>query len=285
MNVHTIHRGEPGYPAALAIVDDGPALLWVRGALPGGRAVAVVGARAAAADGLGAAAAIAKGLARRGIAVISGGAVGIDAAAHRGALAAGGATVVVLGTGVDVSYPPQHAPLFDEVVARGGAVVSQFPVGAQPTRWSFPARNRIIAALGDAVVVVEASATSGALYTAAAARALGRPVIALLGSPGCDGLAADGALIARSVGDVLSRLDGAAVAEPPPPADPRARRLYDALDATPRDLGDVAARAGLRPDEAMALAIDLELGGLAARAAGGRYLRLTPQAPASAAQR
>src|SRR5439155_12790371 len=130
-------------------------------------------------------------------------------------------------------------------------------------------RNRVIAGLSEAVVVIEAAAASGALYTAQAARSYGRRTIALLGSAGCDALVGEAALAARSSSDILARLDGLPAAAPPVPDDSRAARLYDALDATPRDLSDVAARAGLRPDEALALAIDLELGGLAARAAGG----------------
>ncbi|MSP59367.1 MAG: DNA-protecting protein DprA [Myxococcales bacterium] len=275
MNPQEMTPGQPLWPSRLGAVVDAPPVLWVRGVLPVGRAVAVVGARNAGSDGNAAAAAVAAGLAERGVAVVSGGARGIDAASHRGALEAGGTTVVVLGTGVDVPYPLEHAPLFDEVVARGGAVLSQFPPGTQPSRWTFPARNRVIAGLAEAVVVIEAGSASGALYTAAAANDYGRPVIALLGSPGCDRLAASGALAARDAAEVLLRIDGARVPAPPPPADPRAARLYDALDATPRDLGELAARAGVRPDEALALAIDLELGGLAARAAGGRYHRLT----------
>lgn len=274
MTLHVLRLGDTAYPAALGALAEPPASVWLRGCLPTGRAVAVVGARAAGADKLAVAREVGAHLARQGVAVVSGGALGIDAAAHRGALDGGGATVAVLGTGIDVPYPAQHAPLFDQIVAAGGAVLSQFPPGAQPTRWSFPVRNRVIAALAEAVVVIEAAADSGSLYTAAAARELSRPVVALLGSPGCDALAGAGAKSARSADDILARIDGRAVAAPPLPGDPRARRLLEALDGTPRDLGDLAARAGLRTDEAMALAIDLELGGLAARAAGGRYLRL-----------
>ena len=274
MKSSEIKPGDPAWPEALATVDGAPKTLWVRGVLPEGRSVAVVGARGAGAEGIEAAHAVAVGLARRGITVVSGGAIGIDGAAHRGALEAGGTTVVVLGTGIDIAYPPQHAPLFDTVVERGGAVISQFPPGSPASRWSFPARNRVIAGLSEAVVVIDASASSGALYTAAAARDYRRPVIVLVGTAGCDTLAASGALHARSADDILARIDGAEVASPPLPVDPRALKLYEALDETPRDLGEVAARAGIRTDEAMSLAIELELGGLAARAAGGRYLRL-----------
>jgi DNA processing protein len=220
--------------------------------------------------------------------VVSGGALGVDGAAHRGALDAGGRTVVVLGTGIDVAYPPQHGPLFDEAVACGGAVVTEFPPGARPRMGSFPTRNRIIAGLAEATVVVEAGARSGSLHTARAARRFGRRTIALPGSPGCEALLTMGlAEPAGSADEALALIQHPASAatprpaappaarqRPPLPIDPRALRLYQALDRTPRDLGEVAARAGLAASDALALAIELELGGLAARAAGGRYLRL-----------
>lgn len=290
-DVRKVTRGTPEYPAPLDGGDEesAPPTLWLRGQVPEGRRVAVVGARAATAGGLVAARAVAVGLAGAEITVVSGGALGIDGAAHRGALDAGGRTVVVLGTGIDVIYPRQHAGLFDEAVARGGAVMSQFEPGTPATRWGFPRRNTVIAALADTVVVVEAGSGSGALYTAAAARQLGRRLVVLRGSSGCDGLAAAGAEHAGDADELLALvLDGASVSatgrvplppraprRPPLPDDPRARRLYEALDATPRDLGELAVRAGVPAGEAMALAIDLELGGLAARSAGGRYLRLS----------
>ncbi len=293
--VRELLRGAPGYPEALGSLPDAPDRLWVRGDLPAalvGRAVAIVGARRAGAAKLVAARAVAAGLAGAGFVVVSGGALGIDGAAHRGALDAGGRTVVVMGTGIDVIYPPRHAPLFDDVVAAGGAVVTEVAPGleAQQQRWTFPRRNRIIAALAECVIVVEASGKSGALYTTEAALKLGRRVMVLRGSQGCDALAAGGAIAADSAEELVGLVTShgavaagggaplttrAAPAAPPaPPDDPRARLLYEALDGTPRDLGEVAARAGISAAEALAIAIDLEVGGLAARAAGGRYLRL-----------
>jgi DNA processing protein len=273
-----VQAGSDEYPVALRGLgeDFAPATLWMRGVVPAGPAVAVVGARHASAIGLVAARVIGSGLAAEGRLVVSGGAAGVDGAAHRGAIDAGGATVVVLGTGIDIAYPPRHAPLFDDAVAAGGAVLSQFPLGTPPSRWSFPRRNAVIAALSDVVVVVEAGGNSGALHTAAAAEELGRRVVVMTGSPGCDRLAAAGAAFGRDASDVLAvALGEAQSARPVPlPADPRALRLYHALDGTPRDLGELASRAGLLAAEAMSLAIDLELGGHAARAAGGRYLRL-----------
>jgi DNA processing protein len=273
MDARELHSGDAGYPLALATVADAPPRIWVKGPLPAGRAVAVVGARQARLVHLADTRELARGLAERGIAVISGGAIGIDGAAHRGALDGGGHTVVVQGTGIDVIYPQQHRTLFAEVLAKGGALVSQFDRAQLARQWSFPQRNHVIAALAEATVVIEAGIGSGALITAEAARHYGKRVIALAGSPGCEKLIASGALSARTVDEIFDRLEGNPVAAEPLPEDPRAARLFQALDATPRDVGDLAARAALRPDEALALAIDLELGGFAARAAGGRYLR------------
>ncbi len=258
----------------MAQVSDAPPRIWVRGKLPTGPAVAIVGARRARTVAVAAAQALAEAFARAGVAVVSGGAMGIDGAAHRGALAAGGATVVVLGTGVDIAYPPQHRILFEQILSDRGALVSQFDRGAEVARFRFPIRNRLIAGLSDAVVVIDAGATSGALYTARAARNYGRRVISWLGTPGCDALLSEGAFGARSVEEVLDRWVGKTVAPPPPPEDPRAAQLYAVLDAMPRDLGDLAHRAGVRTEEAMGLVVDLEMGGLCTQAAGGRYLRL-----------
>lgn len=180
----------------------------MRGALNDGPAVAIVGARAASQQGMDRAHALARHLAGRGIRVVSGGALGIDGAAHRGALAGGGTTTVVLGSGCDVAYPVRHAALFRQVLATGGALVSKHVDGTQPRRWTFLARNPLIAALADACVVVEADARSGSLATARAARGMGRTVMACPGSRGCELLLADGAGLVEQVGDVEAALAG-----------------------------------------------------------------------------
>lgn len=144
---------------------------------------------------------IARHLATNGVHVVSGGALGIDGAAHRGALAGGGTTTVVLGSGVDVYYPERHAPLFDEALARGGAIVSMLEDGVQPRRGTFLSRNPLIAALADAVIVVEADVRSGSLATASAAIKLNRVLAAWPGSRGCDRLLGQGAAIVESIHD------------------------------------------------------------------------------------
>lgn len=202
-----LSTGQAGYPSRLD--GAGAPVLRVEGVLPAlGGAVAVVGARAATRAGLEAAWAFGHALAQAGRAVISGGALGIDASAHRGALAARGAgTVAVLGSGLDRLYPTRNRPLFSEIAAApGGAVVSPFEDAAPPRPGRFLARNRVIAALADATVVVEAGTRSGALATARAARELGRLVLAVPGSPGTDALVARGAPAVEAPADLLGWL-------------------------------------------------------------------------------
>jgi len=280
MDARALHTGDAGYPARLLALADPPTPLWIRGDwTPARSAVALVGARAATARGLEAARELGARLASAGVDVISGGALGIDAASHRGALdmaqhSRAGRTVAVLGTGIDVAYPERNAAMFDEIVATGGALVTQFAPGAQPRRQSFPVRNTVIAGLADVVVVVEAGLASGTSYTVRAMRALGRPVAAMPGSHGTEAFILDGALAVTGADDVLTVLDGGRPAPPAPPDDPSAAKLYAALDGVPRDVGELAFRAGLAVGTCAAMVVDLELGGHAARAAGGRYLRL-----------
>jgi DNA processing protein len=201
----------PAYPASLRDLPDPPEALRVLGALPPlAGAVAIVGTRYADDDGLDLAHRLAADLAAAGRTVVSGGARGVDAAAHRGALDAGGRTVVVLGTGVGRPYPPEHRGLFDAIVAAGGALLSEAPDDALPHRGRFLRRNRLVAALGAVLVVVQAPARSGALSPAAWARRLGRDVHACPASPsdprgaGCLALLRQGARICTSAADVLS---------------------------------------------------------------------------------
>ncbi len=179
---------------------------------PEGPRVAIVGSRRPSPYGEAVAEQLAADLARAGVIVVSGLALGIDAAAHRGALAGGGVTVAVMGTGVDIVYPAAHARLAEEIVAAGGALVSQFPDGTTPRRHNFPARNWTMAALCEAVVVVEAAEGSGALITAEAALDLHKEVLAVPGSVfsplsvGTHQLIRDGALLVQNARDVLAAL-------------------------------------------------------------------------------
>jgi DNA processing protein len=275
-SIAAVDRSETGYPPRLAALDSAPATLWLAGSwAPAPRAVAVVGARSARHPAIELAFAVGEALGRAGVDVISGGAIGVDTAAHKGALAGSGATVAVLGSGIDVAYPERNSELFAEIVANGrGALVTQFAPGSPPRAAQFPARNQVIAGLAELVLVVEASEKSGSLITARFARALGRTLAAVPGSTGTERLLVAGAHPVKTPADVLAILDGKPLEAPPVPEDPDARRLYQALDGVPRDVGDLAFRAGLAIGTASAIVIDLELDGLAARTSGGRYVRL-----------
>ena len=203
---------DPGYPALLREIHDPPPVLFARGlAYPDTPAIAVVGARRASRAGLDAARALAAGLAEAGVNVVSGFARGIDAAAHRAALDAGGLTVAVFGSGIDVCYPPEQEGLLETLLAAGVAL-SEFPMGTEPEPWNFPVRNRIIAGLARIVCVVEAAEKSGSLITARCATGYGRDVAAVPGSilsPGASGsnaLLKDGAILVRNADDLLQEL-------------------------------------------------------------------------------
>ena len=274
--VDEVARGSSGYPSRLLSLSNAPAVLWVRGGVPGegGRAVAVVGARAASGAGSGRARVLARDLAQKGVAIISGGAFGIDAAAHEGALAAAAApTFAVLGCGVDVTYPDRHGPLFARIAAKGG-LLSEYPLGTPPRAGQFPARNRIIAALGDAVIVVEAAHRSGALITAALARALGRPVLAVPGSNGTDRLLQKGhAWPVTSAADVEEALAGRRPvsldkAEPPTGI---VASLVAALREGAATPAVLSRRIGLPLPTIVAALVEAELDGWICRIPGNQY--------------
>lgn len=217
----------------------------VRGVLSEGPAVAIVGARAATQIGMDRAHALAKHLAGRGVRVVSGGALGIDGAAHRGALAGGGPTTVVLGSGLDVAYPPRHAPLFAQVLAEGGALVSELADDEQPRRSTFVQRNKLIAALADCVLVIEADVRSGSLSTARAAGQLGRVVAAWPGSRGCDRLLAEGAGILESTADADLARAGTPRPAPPPALDPIGDQVLAAIQGGAVGVDAIAEVTGL----------------------------------------
>ena len=219
--------------------------LYVRGAMAEGPSVAIVGARAATGTGMDRAHALARHLAGSGVHVVSGGALGIDGAAHRGALAGGGRTTVVLGSGVDVAYPVRHARLFDQILAQGGALVSLLPPGSEPRRATFVQRNPLIAALADVVIVVEADVRSGSLSTARAGARLGRIVAAWPGSRGCDRLVAAGAAVVESEADALAALAGSPRYPAPAARSDVAAQLALALAEGVRSVDDLVRRTGL----------------------------------------
>jgi DNA processing protein len=258
-------RHADGYPAPLLDLDDAPAVLHVAGDLDtlaalctadrDVPAVAVVGARRATGYGRETAEALGRGLAAAGVTVVSGMALGIDSAAHTGALNGDGPTVAVLAGGADRAYPASKLALYTRIVGGGGCVVSEMPPGSPIMRWAFPARNRIIAALSAATVVVEARERSGSLITAEIAADLGRPVGAVPGrvtgsrSSGTNTLLHDGAAVVRDARDALDL-----AAMPGTLRRPRSRPALDRAPATPRP----TAR-GASPEPTPAPAIDAEL--------------------------
>ncbi len=279
--IRVIVWGEAAYPPLLTHLFDPPLALWVRGSVDAltGVLVAVVGSRAASPYGETAAARLSSDLASRGFTIVSGLARGIDAAAHRGALGVAGRTVAVLGSGADVVYPPEHRALLDEVTIRG-AVVSEYPPGTRPHKGNFPRRNRIISGLSVGVIVVEASAHSGALITADCALEQGRQVMAVPGNVlserhrGSHTLLKSGAALVESIDDVLDALNldrgaGAATAVLAP-ADP-VMALVETGEGC--DLDTLSARLGCDATVLLPRLLELELQGLIRRLPGGRFVR------------
>ena len=176
-------RGQPEYPEPLEILPDAPPILFVRGTLlpEDSRSIGIVGSRHATPYGRATSERMGRELAEQKITVVSGGAVGIDASAHRGAMSGGGRTLAFLGCGLDVDYPRDNRHLFEQIIAQG-ALISENPLGAQPEAWRFPARNRLISAMSLGVLVIEAPRKSGALITARFAANQGRPVLAVPGN-------------------------------------------------------------------------------------------------------
>jgi DNA processing protein len=262
--------------------------LWVAGELTALAAptVAVVGTRAPSEDGRRLAGRLARDLGAAGVCVISGLALGVDAAAHAGALAAGAPTVGVLGGGHDRFFPPRNAELARRMVNGGGAVVSPYPPDHAAYPWQFLARNGIVAALADGVVVVEAAARSGALNTASWAADRGIPVMAFPGdvdrpkAAGCLALIRDGATLVRDAADVLAQLGLASAPagplELPLVTDPVEARIMALLGAGPADAESVVASSDLPPALALARIGDLLAAGTIVSGPDGRFRRSPP---------
>jgi DNA processing protein len=287
--VEPVCRCDPGYPVRLADLAAPPAVIHVAGGLDrfldlaAGDPVAIVGARRASSYGLEVARSLGRGLGAAGAVVLSGMALGIDSAAHAGALAAQAPTLAVLPAGADHAYPASRRALHGRIQA-AGAAISELPPGAEVRRWMFPARNRVIAALALMTVVVEASERSGALITAGLAQGLGRGLGAVPGrvtSPlaaGPNSLLAAGAALVRGAQDVLDRLYGVGVrdgsaAEHRAELSPDLRRVLDQI-AGGRDTAAALERAGHRPEEMLAAVASLELHGYIRREIGGRFVPL-----------
>jgi DNA processing protein len=276
------------FPSSLVTIADCPRAIWYRGDLAAFRQpmVAIVGSRSATSVSLEIAARLAESLAALGITVVSGLARGVDSAAHKGALRAGGRTIAVLGSGLDWIYPREHEPLASEI-DRDGLLVTEYPPELPPAPFHFPLRNRIISGLSRAVVVIEASEKSGSLITASCALEQGRDVMAVPGNAlsgrnrGGHALIRDGAKIVETADDIVSEL-GLFPATPRParegssPAgsgisgDPVLRAMDE---GQPYDVDALAAASGLDSARLLPRLLDLELQGSIRRAPGGRFIR------------
>jgi DNA processing protein len=295
---HFVPWGSPNYPPLLARLDDAPIGLFVRGdpsylSLP---QLAMVGSRNPSPSGRENAMNFAAHLARSGLAITSGLALGIDEASHRGALDAGGTTLAVCGNGLDIDYPPANAPLAADIAQRG-ALVSEFPLGTPAVKMNFPRRNRIISGLSLGTLVVEAAVRSGSLITARLAAEQGREVFAIPGSihnpmsRGCHRLIRQGAKLVETADDIFSELAAAlrgvsapeparaAPKQPEPQAgfaaslDKEYEILLDALGFEPASVDALVTRSGLRADEVASMLLILELEGRIEACPGGLYVR------------
>jgi DNA processing protein len=277
---------DPRYPSLLAGIVDPPPVVWVQGnaAFLSRAAVAVIGSRAATPYASAVGHRLAGELAERGVVVASGLARGVDSAAHRGCLQAGGCTVAVLGSGLDNVYPPEHEDLAAEI-ARKGAVVSELGPGAAPLPEHFPLRNRIISGISLAVVVVEASEQSGSLITARCALEQGRDVMAVPGSVlsgrnrGSQSLRKDGAKVVETAEDILQELGLALIQAGPssPPAvsrEPTGDRILDRMEAGEGyQVDELMTLTGMTAAQLLPRMTDLELAGRVS-VSGGRYTRV-----------
>jgi DNA processing protein len=286
--------GEPGYPELLARIPDPPLLLYIRGdaRLLDGPCLAIVGSRNASVQGRANATAFAEALSGAGLCIVSGLALGIDAAAHDGALRRCGGTIAVVGTGPDVAYPARNRALCERI-AQDGCIVSEYPIGTPPLPGNFPRRNRIISGLAVGVLVVEAAAQSGSLITARQAAEQGRDVFAIPGSihaalaKGCHTLIREGARLVETAQDVLEALAlSPLLAVHLPKADTRIddmpdkhagtqaeSALLDALGHDPVAPDVLLARLGWHAGDLSASLLVLELAGRIERLAGGLIQR------------
>lgn len=285
--VSLVTLADEEYPERLREVSDPPPALFVSGEFPAGPEVAIVGARKASVTGRGAAEKLGRELAERGVCVVSGLALGVDAAAHAGAVAGGGKTVGVLGCGIDIVYPRKNRRLFEEV-REMGAIVSEYYLGEAPLAWRFPARNRIIAGLCETVVVVEAAEKSGALITARHALDSGRDVWAVPGPVGASECRGSNKLLADGAGvlwDVAEFVDSVAPVrsetpsqpelrvEAPPELPPNEAAALSGVGFEPTGVDVAAARSGLIVGDLLSALTMLELKGYVSRDSGGSFVR------------
>ena len=281
---HMVALGDEDYPQLLLQITDPPPLLYVKGdcSLLNHFAVAIVGSRNATAQGIANAEEFARALSDAGIAVVSGLALGVDAAAHRGGIAGKSSSIAVVGTGLDVVYPARNRALAHALAERG-ALVSEFPLGMPALASNFPRRNRVISGISRGCLVIEAALQSGSLITARLANEQGREVFALPGSihsplaKGCHRLIKQGAKLVDDVNDILEEFDfsrAAGTVEAKTAADTAAGRLLKVMGHDPCTLDALTVRAGMPADTVAALLLELELAGVIEKLPGNNYQRI-----------
>ena len=283
-----ITLADEDYPRALLEITDPPAVLYAAGRveLLRNEMLAVVGSRNASAQGERNAEDFARAFSDAGLTIVSGLAMGIDAAAHRGGLAGRASTIAILGTGIDVAYPRRNAALAADIAERG-LLLSEFPLGTSPAAYNFPRRNRLISGLARGCLVVEAALASGSLITAKAAADQGREVFAIPGSihsplsKGCHALIKSGAKLVESAEDVLSELSGfrpsgyaATTTGTRDEKQPGEEGLLAHMGHDPVDVDSLCSRAGLSAEQVAAELLRLELDGRVTALPGGLYQRL-----------
>lgn len=278
---HVITLADESYPPALLEIPDPPVVLFAKGRpeLLRSTSVAIVGSRNATPQGIATAREFAQALSDAGLTVVSGLALGIDAAAHEGGLAGSSSTIAVTGTGLDIVYPARNRALAHRI-AEKGLLLSEFPLGTGAIAHNFPRRNRLISGLSRGVLIVEAAVKSGSLTTARFGADQGREVFAIPGSihsplaRGCHALIKQGAKLVESAQDVLEELHLAAPVRERPAAPPDDDPLLAHLGHDPCDVDTLAVRSGLAVDVLTARLLELELEGRIASLPGGRYQRL-----------
>jgi DNA processing protein len=273
---------DPLYPQALLNTSEAPPVLYAKGRLEllNKPSIAIIGSRNCSGQGANTARAFAKEVSDAGLTIVSGLALGIDAAAHEGALEGFSSTVAVLGTGIDRVYPARNLDLAHRIAERG-VMISDYPLGTPPVPINFPRRNRIISGLAKGVLVVEASLGSGSLITAKIAAEQGREVFAIPGSihspfsKGCHKLIKEGAKLTESVLDLLSELNWAARTQVATPtiASVPASRILDVMGFHPISVDEMCTALKLGPEAIAAELLSLELDGVVEALPGGKYLR------------
>ena len=289
MGLSVIPVLSPDYPQGLKDIYDPPVVLYVNGALleSDKHSIAIVGSRRATVYGRSVAEKMAQDLAARGLAIVSGGARGIDTAAHKGALSAGGRTVAFLGCGIDITYPAENKKLF-EAISESGAVVSEFPLGSHPEPWRFPPRNRLISGLSIGVLVCQSPEASGALITAGYAAEQGKDTYAVPGNVddernrGCHKLIQEGALLVQDAKDILRELHLEETDEPGPrqfalPVEhlnEQERDIAALLSLEPVPMDEIIEKTGLPAPMVSGTLTVLEMKNVVRRVPGNAYVRV-----------